>query len=50
MTEEQIESRVEYQMNALDRSFMAGRCTQEEYDASVKQLNQWAEQQYRRAA
>jgi hypothetical protein len=47
MTEQQIENRVEGAMNNLDRVFMAGKVTQSEYDARVRELNAWAERQYR---
>jgi hypothetical protein len=46
MTEDQIERAVERQMNALDRAFMGGDMDREAYDAEVKALDDWAEDQY----
>lgn len=50
MTAEQIERVVEYQTNAIDAAFMAGRTTQEEYDRKLRELDRWAEEQFRCAA
>lgn len=50
MTEEQIERSVEVKMNAADNALMNGRMTQAEYDAHVKELNRWSENQYRSAS
>lgn len=47
MTEDQIERAVERNMDGYDRALMAGRLTQAEYDAKVKALSAWADQQYR---
>ena len=46
MTEEQIERRVEKQTDRIDRYFMNGDITREEYDERIKELSQWAEKQY----
>jgi hypothetical protein len=50
MTEEQIERRVELMMDHLDRVFMAhnSTMTQGDYNQAVRELKQWAEDQYRR--
>lgn len=47
MTEDQIELKVEREMDKLDRKLMDGRITQEEYDREIYLLDKWAEQQYR---
>lgn len=49
MTEEQIERRVEHLTDAVDRALMAGRLTEDEYNAAVRKIDRWAEQQYRTA-
>ncbi len=42
--EYRVECAVERKMDAIDRAFMDGRiATQEEYDARVKALRDWAE-------
>jgi hypothetical protein len=46
MTEEQIERRVEKQTDRIDRYFMNGDITREEYDERIKELSAWAEKQY----
>lgn len=48
MTEDQIELKVEWEMDKLDRKLMDGRLSQEEYDREVYKLNRWADQQYRK--
>lgn len=50
MTEYQIELTVECTMNAFDRQLLAGVMTQEDYDAHVKRLDDWAERQFQHAA
>lgn len=47
MSEEQIELSVEHQTNALDRRLMRGALTQAEYDAEIRALSRWADQQIR---
>jgi hypothetical protein len=47
MTEEQIERRVEKRTDAVDRDFMAGRLSQTEYDAAMRELTAWADREYR---
>ena len=47
MTEEQIELAVERQTDALDRQYMAGRLTDDAYKALLRDLDAWAEGQYR---
>jgi len=45
LTEDQIEQHVERAMNRLDRQFLAGTITQQEYDHEVHILDKWAYQQ-----
>jgi hypothetical protein len=47
MTEDQIEAKVESEINRLDRQLMDGKITQEEYDDAVYILDRWADQQYK---
>jgi hypothetical protein len=46
MTTEQIELRVEKTTDRIDARFMGGELTQEQYDAEMKALDAWAEEQY----
>jgi len=50
MTEDQIELKVEHDMDRLDRQLMDGKITQERYDYAVYLLDKWADQQLRKAA
>ena len=50
MNEEQIERSVEIKTNSADRALMNGHMTQAEYDAHMKELNRWADDQYARAS
>lgn len=43
MTEDQVERRVERMVDLLDAAFMRGDFTQEEYDARMKAVDEWAE-------
>jgi hypothetical protein len=45
LTEDQIEQHVERAMNRLDRQFLAGTLSQQEYDREVLILDRWAYQQ-----
>lgn len=45
MTEEQVERFVEIETNALDRAYMAGGMTDQEYDEAIKALDAWARRQ-----
>lgn len=47
MTEEQLERAVERKVNSLDARFMNSKMTQAEYDAEMKEINDWAEKEYR---
>ena len=49
MTEDHIERTVERRINELDRAFMNGALSQEEYDRRITKIDQWASQQYRYA-
>ena len=42
LSEDAIERHVERAMNAIDRLFMAGRIPQDDYDYSVKRMDEWA--------
>ena len=46
MTEDQIERRAEWVMDGIDRLLMDGKMSQNEYDATVRRLHDWTEQQY----
>lgn len=46
MTEEQIERMVQRRTDAIDRRFMAGKLTQEEYDAEMAALSVEADRLY----
>lgn len=45
LTEDQIEQHVERAMSRLDRQFLAGTISQQEYDREVLILDRWAYQQ-----
>jgi hypothetical protein len=47
LTADQIERKVERAIDALDRAFLAGRLSQEAYDAEIVAWDKWADQQYR---
>jgi hypothetical protein len=47
MTEDQIERRVERYIDHLDRVFMAGEMTQDNYDKAMREILDWADIQYR---
>lgn len=42
--------KVEAFMDSLDRQFMKGELTQEDYDRKVKNLNAWAEDKFNRVS
>ena len=43
-----IEMRVEKMVDRLDARFMrGGEMSQEEYDAKMREIHEWAEEQYR---
>lgn len=46
LTEDQIERRIERMTDALDRRFMAGLLTQQEYDSNMADLRKWEDGQY----
>jgi hypothetical protein len=50
MTEDQIERHVEKCMDRYDAGFIAGRTSQAGYDLLIRELNKWADDQYRIAA
>lgn len=43
MTEEQIERKVERLIDHLDRVFLAGGMTQDNYDKAIRDIRDWAE-------
>lgn len=47
LSEREIEARVEKMFDRLDKSFMEGAMSQEEYDICVESINQLAEKFYR---
>lgn len=51
MTEDQVERTVERKVNSLDNRFMrsGSTMTQEEYNAEMKAINNWAEKEYKTA-
>ena len=46
MNTEQIERRVEKRTDRIDARFMNGELSQEQYDAEMKALSAWADEQY----
>lgn len=46
LTAEQIERKVERATDRIDARFMNGALTQEQYDAEMKALDKWADDQY----
>ncbi len=46
LTESQIEIRVERATDKLDKRFMNGEMTQQEYDHEIMILDKWSQQQY----
>jgi Mg/Co/Ni transporter MgtE len=50
MTEEQIEAAIARKTDALDRRYLTTSLTEEEYKAALKEIDAWAEAQYRAAA
>jgi hypothetical protein len=46
LTEEQIERKVEIQIDRLDRHLLSNQITQEQYDRDIMALDTWATQQY----
>jgi hypothetical protein len=47
MTENEIEIKAERMMDRLDKSFMAGKISEEEYKKSVKDIDKWVRSQLR---
>jgi len=47
LTEDQIERQVERFTDRADAAFMAGKLTQAEYDARMKEISLWADAEYR---
>jgi hypothetical protein len=48
MTEDQIERAVERLIDSLDQQFLTSNMTQAAYDAAMREIDQWAEQQLAR--
>lgn len=44
MTEDEIERRIERYIDHLDRIFMSGQMTQEDYDKGIREIEEWAAQ------
>ena len=49
MTEDQIERIVERQMDKLDLQLTKGMLTNEEYEAEIRELDNWANDAYRQS-
>jgi uncharacterized membrane protein len=47
MTEQQIEESVARKVDALDRRYLNGALTEDEYQQAIRNLDAWAEEQYR---
>lgn len=48
LTEDLIERRVERMVDHLDRVFMSGQMTEKNYTLAMRELHQWAEEEYRK--
>lgn len=46
MMEYQIECRIERMTDSADKRFMRGDMSQEEYDAEMKRISEWADLMY----
>lgn len=46
LTEDQIEYRVEKWTDALDHNYMNNVITTEQYEAEIKRINAWANEQF----
>ena len=46
VTEEMIERAVESKINSLDRKFMNSDMSQDLYDIKMRQIRNWADEQY----
>jgi len=49
MTEDQIERIVERAMDKLDLQYTKGMLTNEEYEVEIRELDNWANDQYRQS-
>ena len=50
MTEDRIERAVEAKVDSADEAFMAGKISQERYDARMKEIKAWADARYQEIA
>lgn len=48
LTEEQIERRVEYATDRIDKKYMQGELSHDEYQAALKAMDKWSESEYDR--
>ena len=46
LTENQIETRVEREIDQLDRNLLTNKITQQQYDKDIVSIDKWASQQY----
>ena len=46
LTENQIETRVEREIDRLDRHLLTNQISQEQYDKDIVSIDKWASQQY----
>lgn len=49
MDEHHIELKVEQMIDVVDKKFINGELTQEEYDNEIRNIDQWATSQYENA-
>ena len=50
MTEDQIEIATEKLYDKLDKEYMRGQITREEYEKECKYVERWAEEKYKKVA
>lgn len=50
MSEDQIERHVERSIDRYDAAFLSGKIDQAAYDALMREINVWADNQYRLSA
>lgn len=46
LTEFEIEMRVQWAIDRLDRDFLLNKITQEQYDRDIVSIDKWSSQQY----
>lgn len=48
MTEEEIERKVEKTIDKLDKRYLSGEITREQYESEMVLISRWAEEQYKK--